>query len=458
MTSSNLWPDGNDSKLLIAVANYLKSLSCHSKLNDDQKEALTIATETLRELLPNKEEPGFNLTDIYQSYCQSSQTTPVSGSSNVHAANQTKTDKFHQFVDVLKKNNFFAGTTPGSAQYKERLDAARQKYNTKFPNLAIDDLETVAPKGLIPGTPEAKEMANKIKNEGNALLGSKAFEKAAEKYTEAIALDPENAIFYGNRAAALSYVKKYKEAASDALKATEIDPNYTKAWIRLGLAYYELRDYSKAKDAYQQVLNRTPVTDSNWETYQERVTLCQQKLDIASGNAREPGSGDGRSEGMPDLSALQDMFGGGGAGGGGAGGMADMIKNMGGMDKLLQNPMIQQMANQMMQNPDMMNKMGDIMKNPDAVDQAKQFMNSTGGDSSQPVNKTLMDLMQDPVKAREVMTKCQMDPEFIELSRENPELNEVVSGIQNKDMSKMVPLLSKPDLLQKLKEIVLKYL
>ena len=125
-------------------------------------------------------------------------------------------------------------------------------------------------------------MANKIKNEGNALLGSKAFEKAAEKYTEAIALDPENAIFYGNRAAALSYVKKYKEAASDALKATEIDPNYTKAWIRLGLAYYELRDYSKAKDAYQQVLNRTPVTDSNWETYQERVTLCQQKLDIAS--------------------------------------------------------------------------------------------------------------------------------------------------------------------------------
>jgi len=44
-----------------------------------------------------------------------------------------------------------------------------------------------------------EELANKIKDEGNALLSAHKYPQAADKYTEAIALLP-SAIFYSNRA------------------------------------------------------------------------------------------------------------------------------------------------------------------------------------------------------------------------------------------------------------------
>lgn len=48
------------------------------------------------------------------------------------------------------------------------------------------------------------------------------------------------------RAAAYTQMHKYTEAIRDCLKSIEIDPNYSKAYSRLGLAYYAQGNYSDA--------------------------------------------------------------------------------------------------------------------------------------------------------------------------------------------------------------------
>lgn len=58
------------------------------------------------------------------------------------------------------------------------------------------------------------------------------FEEAIKKYTEAIALDPENHVLYSNRSAALTKAARYLEALGDADKTIEIKPDWAKVSIR----------------------------------------------------------------------------------------------------------------------------------------------------------------------------------------------------------------------------------
>jgi len=48
------------------------------------------------------------------------------------------------------------------------------------------------------------------------------------------------------RAAAYTQINMCSEAIKDCLKSIEIDPNYSKAYSRLGLAYYAQGKYAEA--------------------------------------------------------------------------------------------------------------------------------------------------------------------------------------------------------------------
>uniref|UniRef100_A0A7N0UNC2 SGTA homodimerisation domain-containing protein n=1 Tax=Kalanchoe fedtschenkoi TaxID=63787 RepID=A0A7N0UNC2_KALFE len=89
-------------------------------------------------------------------------------------------------------------------------------------------------------------LAESLKSQGNKAMQSKAYYDAIELYTCAIAVFDTNAVYYCNRAAAFTYVHKYSEAVVDCLKSIEIDPNYSKAYSRLGLAYYAQGNYGAA--------------------------------------------------------------------------------------------------------------------------------------------------------------------------------------------------------------------
>jgi tetratricopeptide (TPR) repeat protein len=59
-------------------------------------------------------------------------------------------------------------------------------------------------------------------------LAAHRFARAVELYTEAIELNPDNAVFYSNRAFAHTKLEEYGSAIQDATRSIELNPKYIK--------------------------------------------------------------------------------------------------------------------------------------------------------------------------------------------------------------------------------------
>ena len=82
-----------------------------------------------------------------------------------------------------------------------------------------------------------KEEAERLKTEGNNLMRTEKFVDALEMYSKAIELDGGNPVFYCNRAAAHSRMNNHHLAIEDCQRAIDMDPSYSKAYGRMGLAH-----------------------------------------------------------------------------------------------------------------------------------------------------------------------------------------------------------------------------
>ncbi|RMZ85840.1 hypothetical protein DV737_g405, partial [Chaetothyriales sp. CBS 132003] len=230
-----------------------------------------------------------------------------------------------------------------------------------------------------------------LKSAGNAAMQQKDYKTAIDKYSQAIALAPTNAIYLSNRAAAFSASGDHASAVKDAEIAVAADPKYTKAWSRLGLARFALGDAKGSVNAYQKGIEHegsggSEAMKKGLETAKrelarieaEEANLAADDVDddddAAAGSTRGQG-------GVPDLGNLASMLGGGA---GGAGGLPDMAS-------LMSNPMIAGFARNMMQNPDALNS---LMSNPmiqNLVNQRRE-----GGGGGMPDMSQIQQMMQDP--------------------------------------------------------------
>ncbi|KAK1585702.1 uncharacterized protein LY79DRAFT_591352 [Colletotrichum navitas] len=233
----------------------------------------------------------------------------------------------------------------------------------------------------VPTEAEKKE-AEALKSRGNAAMASKDYPSAISLYTQALALNPGNAVFLSNRAAAHSAAKDHESAKADAEAAVAIDPAYTKAWSRLGLARFALGDAKGAMEAYGKGIEYegsggSEAMKKGFETAKRRVEEMQlEETDLPRQSPGVGGGSAGGGGGMPDLSSLASMLGGGGAGGGG---MPDF-------SQIMNNPMFASMAQNLMSNPEMMSN---LMSNPRLREMADRF-GSGGG------MPDLNSLMSDP--------------------------------------------------------------
>lgn len=220
-------------------------------------------------------------------------------------------------------------------------------------------------------TESAKKEAESLKSKGNAAMAQKDYPKAIDLYTQALTLHPGNAIFLSNRAAAYSAAKDHESARADAEAAVAVDPKYTKAWSRLGLARFALGDVKGSMEAYKKGIEYegnggSDAMKKGYETAKKRVEELEadDEAEVAPrGAGGAPGAG-----GMPNLNDLASMFGGAGGPGGGGGGMPDL-------GSIMSNPMFASMAQNLMSNPDLMNN---LMSNPRLRDMANSF-GSGGG-------------------------------------------------------------------------------
>lgn len=90
----------------------------------------------------------------------------------------------------------------------------------------------------------------------------------------AITLNPTNAVYYCNRAAAYSRLEKHDEAIMDCKEAIRLDPTYGKAYGRLGIAYSNLNRFGDARIAYSKALELDP---SN-AMYEANLKLAEEKI------------------------------------------------------------------------------------------------------------------------------------------------------------------------------------
>ncbi|TMW62669.1 hypothetical protein Poli38472_005287 [Pythium oligandrum] len=89
-----------------------------------------------------------------------------------------------------------------------------------------------------------------FKHQANALFVDEAYTEAIAAYTKAIAASPTDADALAKRAAAYLQVNQPKEAIADADKAMQLDPKLVLAFLRKGVAHFELEEYSLAKKAF----------------------------------------------------------------------------------------------------------------------------------------------------------------------------------------------------------------
>jgi small glutamine-rich tetratricopeptide repeat-containing protein alpha len=247
---------------------------------------------------------------------------------------------------------------------------------------------TSAPSGPKQISAEDKAAAEKLKVEGNSQMSAKKYDDAIASYTRAVELDPTNAVFYSNRAAAHISKQDYNSAIADAEKAIEVDSKFVRAYSRLGHAHYSLGDYSLAAAAYRRGL----AVDPNNASLKSDLQSAEARVDEASGveevrsTSRSPPAGAGGMGGMADM--LRNM--GMGGGGGGMPDIASMMQNPqlmamaqqmmanGGLERMMSNPAVANMMNQM-QNGGEMPSMSELMSDPSLRELASQFGVGAGG-------------------------------------------------------------------------------
>jgi len=172
-------------------------------------------------------------------------------------------------------------------------------------------------------TGSTNEEAEKFKSQGNEAMKKKDFPAAIDAYTKALNISPSNPVYLSNRAAAYSGAGQHAEASDDAEMAVATDPKFTKAWSRLGYARLGLGDAKGSVEAYEKGIEYEGNGGS--EIMKKALAAAKQKLaaeeaehDEDEDAVDEGAKGAGQQAGgMPDLSALAGMFGGGRGGGGG---------------------------------------------------------------------------------------------------------------------------------------------
>jgi small glutamine-rich tetratricopeptide repeat-containing protein alpha len=236
---------------------------------------------------------------------------------------------------------------------------------------AAPSSSTAAPSTSGP-TEEQKKQAEALKSKGNTAMAQKDYATAIDFYTQALALHPGNAIFLSNRAAAYSAARDHEAAKADAEAAVAVDPKYTKAWSRLGLARFALGDAKGSMEAYQKGIEYegnggSEAMKKGYETAKRRVEEIAADEAAAAANASSTREGGAGGAGSPGLADLAGMFGGGGRGGAGGagagGGMPDFAS-------IMNNPMFASMAQNLMSNPDLM---ANLMNNPRLREMADSF-------------------------------------------------------------------------------------
>uniref|UniRef100_A0A8C6T663 Protein phosphatase 5, catalytic subunit n=1 Tax=Neogobius melanostomus TaxID=47308 RepID=A0A8C6T663_9GOBI len=124
---------------------------------------------------------------------------------------------------------------------------------------------------------EGSNDAELLKEKANTYFKEKDYDNAIKYYTEALELNPSNAIYYSNRSLAYLRTECYGYALADATKALEIDKNYIKGYYRRATSNMALGKFKAALKDYETVVRVRPNDKDARMKYQECNKIVKQK-------------------------------------------------------------------------------------------------------------------------------------------------------------------------------------
>ncbi|KAK5827638.1 hypothetical protein F5H01DRAFT_375445 [Linnemannia elongata] len=162
---------------------------------------------------------------------------PIRNSMAHHSNKKIGTQEYQKFWSELKVILLFLGVTD------EELDDIIHSHSSDSKMYIMN---------------ENVKRSIELKQEGNNLLKEQKFQMAATKYTDAITLpgisDGDLSVLYCNRSVCALKLGKYAQALEDAKLSKRLNPDYLKAYIRLGEAYESLEKYDKAIKHFDKAL------------------------------------------------------------------------------------------------------------------------------------------------------------------------------------------------------------
>ncbi|XP_035732459.1 serine/threonine-protein phosphatase 5-like isoform X10 [Vespa mandarinia] len=143
-----------------------------------------------------------------------------------------------------------------STSGKGEVDGYVERMKSKFIIKILGMGDNAEIKGVI--SPEDAAKAEKFKEEANEFFKIQAYDKAIELYTNAIKLNPNIAVYYGNRSFAYLKTECFGYALVDASKAIKLDKNYVKGYYRRAATYMSLGKFKLALKDYKTVTRAIP--------------------------------------------------------------------------------------------------------------------------------------------------------------------------------------------------------
>ncbi|XP_053279433.1 serine/threonine-protein phosphatase 5 [Pleuronectes platessa] len=119
--------------------------------------------------------------------------------------------------------------------------------------------------------------AELLKEKANKYFKDKDYDNAIKYYSEALEVNPTNAVYYSNRSLAYLRTECYGYALADATKALEIDKNYIKGYYRRATSNMALGKFKAALKDYETVVKVRPNDKDAKMKFQECNKIVKQK-------------------------------------------------------------------------------------------------------------------------------------------------------------------------------------
>lgn len=184
--------------------------------------------------------------------------------SKTHGVATSRDELCGQFFTALEKIQYFR-IMPDGTDDPVGVEKATQLFHDALAEMERSGCQEY----------NTKNLAETLKSQGNRAMQLKLYLDAIKLYNCAVALCENNAVYYCNRAAAYTQAHKYTEAVRDCLKSIEIDPNYSKAYSRLGTAYFAQGNYA---DAINKGFKKALQLDPSNEVVKENIQMAEQKM------------------------------------------------------------------------------------------------------------------------------------------------------------------------------------